>query len=131
MWYKAVFFGDDDAVVAIIDHAAARRHPSEVKELGRQIVGYNDKAWTTVREGFMTYVNLLKYQQNPDLATQLKATGDRIIVEASPVDAIWGVGLDIEAAAKHAESTTFMGAAIKWPGQNLLGKSLMTVRGLL
>ncbi len=125
MWVKAAFFGDEDTGRLIEQEC----DPRGVKALGRQIKGYNDAEWETVREGLMAYVNLLKYRQNPDFAAQLKATGDRILVEASPVDAIWGVGMSVEQAAAHAQP----GARdeVIWPGRNLLGKALMTVRGLL
>lgn len=129
---KARFFGDEETHALIVAHAAARKHPREVKELGRLVKGYDNATWDCVREGFMAHVNLMKYRQNPDLAAQLKATGDRVLVEASPVDGIWGVKLDIEAAAAFAANSSFIGASItNWPGRNLLGKALMTVRGLL
>lgn len=123
MWEKANFFGDLDISNKIVTHARMRRHPREVKELGRQVRGYDEKAWACVREGHMAYVNLLKYQQNPDLAEQLKATGTRILVEASPVDRVWGVGL--------AENDPLILDPMNWRGSNLLGEALMTVRGLL
>ncbi len=123
MFYKAFFFGDKTVCSLIEEHAKARAHPREVKELGRRVRNYNDKIWSTVRFGFMTYVNLLKYQQNPDLGAQLKDTGDRVLVEASPVDRVWGVGL--------GENDPLILDEKNWTGKNLLGQSLMTVRGLL
>lgn len=123
MWYKAHFFNDLLACQKIEQHAKAKTHPREVKDLGRMVRGYNDKAWSTVRFGFMTYVNLLKYQQNPDLAEQLKLTGGRILVEASPIDRIWGCGL--------AENDPMILDKSNWTGQNLLGKALMQVRATL
>lgn len=129
IWQKARFFGDAETCVKIADHAQARGHPRDVKALGRLVKGYNDKAWDCVREGAMAYSCWLKFSQNPDLAAELKATGDRILVEASPVDRVWGCGLDVEAAAAFAPP----GARdeVVWPGRNLLGKALMMVRTLL
>lgn len=127
MWLKARFFGDWE----VMGRIEAQPDPREVKALGRQIKGYHDASWECVRLGMMTYACYLKYSQNPGWAAELKATGDRILVEASPVDRIWGVGLDVAAAVKHAEESPFCGAAITWPGRNLLGQALMTVRGLL
>jgi ribA/ribD-fused uncharacterized protein len=123
MWYKAYFFGDEETAAKIAVHALERKHPSEVKALGRLVKNYDDKKWTTVREGFMTYVNLLKYQQNEWMLTSLKNTGDRVLVEASPVDRIWGVGL--------VENDPLILDEKNWQGLNLLGKSLMTVRNIL
>lgn len=127
MYAKALFFHDAEMASKI----AAAKSAFEAKALGRQVKGYVDKEWECVRLGCMQHVLLAKFGQNPEWAIELMATGDRILVEASPVDAIWGVGLDVEAAVKHAENTSFLGAAITWPGRNLLGQALMTVRGLL
>lgn len=117
MWYKATFFADPDTAARI----AACTDAATVKRFGRLIPGYDDKAWETVRLGFMTYVNLLKYQQNPVMGDVLRATGKRILVEASPYDGIWGIKRSVEEAA----------AGATWQGRNLLGETLMTVRGLL
>lgn len=57
--------------------------------------------------------------EDPELKKILLATGDRIIVEASPYDCIWGVGLSEE------DDDLYNG---NWNGQNLLGKALMEVR---
>ncbi len=128
IWWKAVFF-QDHRVATLLEQKGMDSRTA--KQLGRTIKGYDDKAWECVRPGFMAYPLLLKFQQNPDMGAELKATEDRILIEASPTDKIWGVGLDIEAAVKHAENSVFLGAALKWPGRNLLGEALMTVRGLL
>lgn len=53
-----------------------------------------------------------------ELKRQLLATGDKLLVEASPYDRIWGVGF--KAADADANRA-------KW-GLNLLGKALMRVR---
>ena len=64
--------------------------------------------------------NRAKYEQNPDLKSELLETGDAILAEASPSDTIWGIGLDAAIAAEMNPS--------EWPGQNLLGKILMEIR---
>ncbi len=46
--------------------------------------------------------------------------GNTILAEASPMDKIWGIGLD----AKTAEIMP----PDEWPGKNLLGKILMELR---
>jgi hypothetical protein len=73
----------------------------------------------------------LKFSQNPEWAAQLKATGNRVLVEASPVDLVWGAGLNEEDCLKHEQNSSFVGASLVWPGRNLLGQALMTVRDLL
>lgn len=119
MQRKGSFFGDD----AIAAEAAAETDPRAVKGLGRKVAGYDDKSWECVRLGYMTYVNLLKYQQNAHFADELLATGDRILVEASPYDKVWGVGL--------GEEDPLILDSANWKGRNLLGEALMTVRRLI
>lgn len=123
MAHKARFFGDLESFELM------GGSPPTVKRAGREIRGYNDEAWNAVRLGFMEWVLLCKYRSNPEWAAELKATGNRILIEASPTDRVWGIGMDVEAAAAFAPP----GARdeIQWPGRNLLGKALMTVRGLL
>jgi ribA/ribD-fused uncharacterized protein len=71
-----------------------------------------------VREG-----TLLKFGQNPHLRQKLEATEDKTIVEASPRDKIWGIGLGAKSALEKGEEG--------WRGLNLLGKALMEVRTML
>jgi hypothetical protein len=132
MWRKADFFRD----TVTRDLIADTPDPAHAKKLGKQIYGYDDTIWETVRFGFMVYPCLLKFQQNPVFAAHLKATNDRILVEASPTDAIWGVGMSEEVAVEHAEKEMERigkdcAEYIEWPGRNLLGKALMKVRSLI
>jgi ribA/ribD-fused uncharacterized protein len=117
MWWKAVFFQD----MAAASRIEKELNPAKVKELGRGIKGYDDKLWECVRLGYMTYCCYLKYSQNADLKSILLDTGDRVLVEASPYDKIWGIGLTEEDAA----------AGKPWQGRNLLGQALMDVRRML
>ncbi len=130
MWWKAVFF-QDHKIATLLEEKGLTA--ATAKQLGRQIKGYDDKAWECVRLGFMQYVCLLKFSQNPEFEAELKATGDRILVEASPTDKVWGVGLDEEAAAARVVGYQ-EGRPVEqwgWPGRNLLGEALMRVRSLL
>lgn len=119
MWYKANFFGDRAICVRAVEETDA----SKVKQLGRLVKNYDEAAWQCVRLGFMTYVNLMKYRQNPEFLEQLLSTGNKILVEASPYDKIWGVGL--------AQNDKLILDSSNWKGQNLLGIALMKVRELL
>lgn len=116
MWRKANFF-NDHITQKLIEY---EEESSEVKRLGRLVRNYNEDAWSIVRFGFMIYVNLLKYTQNPEFAKQLIDTGNRILVEASPYDKVWGVMLE--------ENDPLILDAKNWKGQNLLGHSLEIVR---
>ena len=89
-----------------------------IKKLGREVANYDDEVWKEKRVPVVSVGNREKYNQNPDLKAILMATGDSIMVEASPWDKIWGIGLD-EATAKKTPPE-------KWPGLNLLGLDVLT-----
>lgn len=119
MWLKAVFF-QDDRTAGLIEN---NPDPALAKRAGRLIDRYDDKMWSCVRLGFMTYSCYLKYSQNADLRQTLLDTGNRTLVEASPVDCVWGVGLN--------EDDPLILDPANWRGTNLLGQALMTVRGMI
>jgi ribA/ribD-fused uncharacterized protein len=89
-----------------------------IKKLGREVANYDDEVWKEKRVPVVSVGNREKYNQNLDLKAILMATEDSIMVEASPYDKIWGIGLD-EATAKKTPPE-------KWPGLNLLGKDVLT-----
>lgn len=119
MFFKAIFFCDTEIAMDILKEA----DPANVKQLGRLVKGFDPKIWSMVSYGYMVYANYLKYSQNEDLKMGLIDTGDRILVEASPVDGIWGIKLRYDDPLILDEKN--------WQGQNLLGKALMEVRKLL
>lgn len=127
MWQKARFFNDEK----IADRIARTRDAATVKSLGRQIKGYDDKRWECVRLGCMTYSCYLKYSQNKPWGEELKATGDRTLVEMSPTDRIWGSGIGMEDVNDVLTGRGIGHRSLYWPGRNLLGKALMTVRDLI
>jgi len=116
---KARLFGNDDVRARII----AARHPDEAKKLGRQVAGFDPQVWDEQKYELVQAGNYQKFSQHLPLKEYLLTTGDRVLVEASPVDAIWGIGL----GAAHPDAMQ----PAKWPGQNLLGFALMEVRDQL
>jgi len=88
--------------------------------LGRQVKNYDDKLWLANRYEIVKQGNYHKFSQNKDLKTFLINTKDRVLVEASPVDPIWGIGM----ATDHKDVSN----PEKWKGLNLLGFALMEVR---
>lgn len=114
MYKKALLFGDDNSAKCILDTT----DPREMKDLGRKVTGFDEKEWNNSREQIMIDGLMYKFSQNKNLYTFILSTGDKILVEASPYDKIWGVGMD-EATIKKTGS---------FNGENLLGKCLMKVR---
>jgi ribA/ribD-fused uncharacterized protein len=101
----------------------AVQHPHAAKELGREVQGFQPSLWEAHRFDIVVQGNLAKFSQNSSLGEFLLHTGDRILVEASPVDKIWGTGL----AADNPDAEN----PDHWPGLNLLGFALMEVRNQL
>ena len=116
---KARLFGDDEMRARIL----ATADPSRAKALGRQVKGYDEATWAAARLPLVTAGNVAKFGQNEPLRRYLLSTRDEILVEASPVDAIWGIGL----AADHADARD----PARWRGLNLLGFALMRARATL
>ena len=116
---KARLFGDEDTWNEIMNAYS----PAEYKKLGRKVKGFDATIWDEKKLDIVVEGNKAKFSQNPDLKEFLHATRDAILVEASPYDKIWGIGLDREAALNSRIED--------WNGENLLGCALMEVRDWL
>jgi ribA/ribD-fused uncharacterized protein len=119
MYAKAMLFDDHDTASKIL----AASLPREQKRLGRAVRGFDNASWERCRESIMFVGCREKFRQNAELAAVLRDTGSSVLVEASPYDRIWGVGLG-ETDPRLADSSN-------WQGLNLLGKTLMRVRDVL
>lgn len=119
MAQKALLFNDHASFNKIINCFK----PGEAKEIGRQIIGFDDKIWDDYKYRIVKQGNIHKFNQNPDFADYLLKTDYRILVEASPVDKIWGIGL--------SKDSPDIKNIYAWRGQNLLGFALMEVRDFL
>lgn len=119
MAQKAKLFGDNDIFQQIIQS----KHPKQAKDLGRQVAHFDEKIWNEQRFQIVIDGNLEKFNQNPALKAYLFSTGKRILVEASPIDKIWGIGM--------AKSDDGIDNPLNWQGLNLLEFALMTVRDIL
>ncbi|WP_329145881.1 NADAR family protein [Streptomyces sp. NBC_01456] len=113
---KARLFGDAQAE----RRARAAHHPQQAKAAGRSVAGFDEEIWQRHRFALVTEGSVHKFGQDAALRAYLLNTGSRVLVEASPVDRIWGIGLaaDDERAADPA----------RWQGLNLLGFALMAAR---
>lgn len=119
MAHKAWLFGDGQAAERIL----AADHPGEAKELGRTVRDFDEQVWNARRFDIVVRGSIAKFGQHPDLRRYLASTKNRILVEASPLDRIWGIGL--AATDDRAASPT------TWQGLNLLGFALMAARDTL
>ncbi|MFD2916484.1 NADAR family protein [Psychroserpens luteus] len=113
---KAKLFNDGEIFQKVI----VSKSPAAAKKLGRQVKDFNQQLWEDQRFEIVKKANYFKFSQNPELKDFLLKTKKRILVEASPVDKIWGIGL----ASDHNDSEI----PSKWKGLNLLGFALMEVR---
>ncbi|WP_189263996.1 NADAR family protein [Streptomyces fuscichromogenes] len=116
---KARLFGDAEAERAVL----ASAHPAEAKKAGRLVRGFDEAIWERERLRIVTEGSVHKFAADAGLRTFLLATGDRVLVEASPVDRVWGIGL--AATDAGAEDPA------RWRGLNLLGFALMEARARL
>lgn len=115
MLRKALLFRDAAQAVKII----AAESPGSVKNLGRGVKNFDEAVWVDVRLEIMIN-GLLEKFKDPVLRQYLLDTGDATIVECSPTDKIWGIGLSLGAIECFQRD--------KWQGLNLLGQALMEVR---
>ncbi|SUY42887.1 NADAR family protein [Clostridium perfringens] len=87
------------------------------------VKNFNENIWNERKIDIVVKGNIEKFSQNEELKKFLLNTKNKIIVEASPYDSIWGVGLSV-----NNENITNPN---KWSGKNLLGFALMEVRDFL
>ncbi|EAD7010503.1 NADAR family protein [Listeria monocytogenes] len=113
---KAKLFNDMEMREKIL----AAKHPKQAKDFGRLIRGFQEDIWLKNRFNIVMLANQAKFSQNEELKKFLMQTKNRILVEASPVDKIWGIGM--AADNKNVENPLY------WKGLNLLGFALMAVR---
>jgi ribA/ribD-fused uncharacterized protein len=119
MWGKAMLFGDERTAERIL----AAGHPKQAKDLGRQVRDFDQATWEEHRVDIVRTGNIHKFGQHDDLREFLLGTRDRVLVEASPLDRVWGIGLRED--DPRAEDPA------RWAGLNLLGFALCDVRDVL
>lgn len=123
MYRKAIEFQDYETAKKILGSGLS---PSEYKEFGRMVKNYDDKKWNEIRYGVMLDGIRHKFTQNTTLKQYLLKTENKIIVETSPFDRIWGIG--IAKVNKQGIPNNLWKNPSKWKGQNLLGFALMELR---
>ncbi|MBE1498125.1 ribA/ribD-fused uncharacterized protein [Amycolatopsis lexingtonensis] len=119
MWRKALLFGDEEVAAQVLTAV----YPKQAKDFGRRVRRFDEEAWVAHRFGIVVEGNAAKFAQHPELGRYLSGTGGRVLVEASPVDRVWGIGLGAD--DPRAEKPR------AWRGLNLLGFALADVRAQL
>jgi len=119
MSMKSKMFGDYDVLKEVMSTSS----PKIQKALGRKVKNFDNDLWQKHCYEIVLKGNLAKYRQSKAHYDALLFTGKRMLVEASPYDKIWGIGMDIDHPDILDEN--------KWLGTNLLGKVLMDVRKIL
>ena len=113
---KAKLFYDEESLAKIM----AATSPKVQKALGRKVKNFDAEKWNFWCRGSVFDGNYAKFTQNPALLEKLLETRGTVLVEASPFDRIWGIGLGPNHPDAHDRS--------KWRGKNWLGQVLTDVR---
>jgi ribA/ribD-fused uncharacterized protein len=115
MWRKGVLFGASQSLLDDIISSS----PSDAKKLGKKVPNFNQAIWDVAAKPLVAEGNYAKFSQNPQALTALLATHGTILVEASPNDRIWGIGLAADDPRAWNRDT--------WLGLNWLGEVLTDV----
>lgn len=113
---KALLFGDNEIFREIV----REKSPKRIRQLGRLVKNFDPSIWDQHKTDYVRKANHAKFTQHSKLHDFLCSTKDKILVEASPYDRIWGIGM--------AESNAKCLNPSLWTGLNLLGFTLMEVR---
>lgn len=116
MYQKAKLFGDHETATEILD----AMDPREQKALGRKVKGFVSSIWEANAKSIVYDGCKLKFTQNPHLLQKLFDTEGTLLVEASPYDKIWGIGLGEDDPRIHDPKN--------WQGTNWLGEILTRLR---
>ena len=113
---KALLFRDKEAHNKIMNS----KDPSYQKQIGRKVKNFDVDKWNSKCRDYVYEANYAKFTQNTKMLEELLSTGNKEIVEASPEDKIWGIGLHQHDQRAWDKET--------WLGTNWLGEAIMKVR---
>lgn len=116
MFNKAKLFKDEKSAAMIMEAT----EPIKCKTIGRKVKNFEEKIWKQENERIVLEGNRQKFTQNPSLLEKLLETEGTTLVEASPVDRLYGIGLAANNPKALNRST--------WRGQNVLGRLLTELR---
>lgn len=116
MLMKALLHNDIESAEKIMATSDVRKQ----KEFGRQVKNFNNNLWFANCRRLVYEANKYKFTQNYHLLSALLDTGNQYLVEASPYDTIWGIGLAADDPRAHDSK--------QWLGKNWLGEILTLLR---
>ncbi len=116
MYHKALLMNDIENAELILEVSS----PKQVRAIGRKVKNYDNVKWEAARYDIACRALTLKINQHADLKEALLETNGSFIGEASPYDAVWGIGCSETELIPD-----------NWPGLNILGKAWMQVREIL
>jgi ribA/ribD-fused uncharacterized protein len=116
MYYKAILFKD----TVIAKQIMIAQHPSEQKALGKMVRGFDKEHWQAFARTIVLTGCFYKFTQNKVCNKALEDSAGTLLVEASPTDTIWGIGLSEENPLRFNQKY--------WRGTNWLGEVLTVLR---
>ncbi|OZC07271.1 hypothetical protein X798_05750 [Onchocerca flexuosa] len=123
MYHKALSAGDSEIAEQIANEYDARKikmMSHNIKNFKHEVLFLLKIRWNKISSDVMRRGNFAKYTQNPLLRRKLFYTYGSTLVECSPTDLEWGIGLDINEPDALSPS--------KWRGKNKLGQILTEIR---
>ena len=106
--------------LSMLEQILEAKTTKEVKSLGRKVKNFDEKIWNEKSFDIVFKGNLAKFSQNSNLKDFLLSTSKWIIVEASPYDKVWGIGM--------LENHEHASSPLRWRGLNKLGFVLTEIR---
>ena len=119
VYKKAVHFDDKDTAQMVLQ----TNEPERIKQIGKSVQGFQKSEWHRVATEYLYQAMLSKFTQNEALRGFLLSTTGNILIEASPSDKFWGIGLSLKDPNLFDQT--------KWRGTNMAGKTLERVRHAL
>ena len=116
---KAALFHDVHHAQLIMDSIS----PNDQKGYGRKVKGFDQPKWEDICIELVTAISYAKFTQDAKYFTAMEATGNDWIVEASPYDKVWGIGMKVDHPDFKDPS--------KWQGTNYLGECVMNAREII
>ena len=128
-WSKAKLFKDEASATKMLTPPKGKPYveAKTAKALGKKVKDFDGTQWNGLAPGRGFKDEVMRralrakftHPKNTELLEKLLATKDRVIAEANPRDAYWGIGTSAD--TKPAQTG-------KWKGQNWVGKMLMELR---